>query len=86
VYSAQYTTDVDDARAQRIESSLKPWGEELFDAVFSDRTAQRLFNDFQDTDEPGRLLTISASHLAILGLPWELLRDPAGTYLLQLLR
>jgi tetratricopeptide (TPR) repeat protein/CHAT domain-containing protein len=95
VYSAQYTADVDDQRAETIEASLKTWGEALFDAVFGTRAAQRLFNAFQDAlqdtfqntfqnrGEAGRLITISARHPAILGLPWELLRDPAGTYLLH---
>ncbi len=83
VYSAQYTADVDDARARRIEAELPEWGEALFEAAFSSRAAQRLFNGFQDCDEPGRLITISARHPEILGLPWELLRDPAGTYLVH---
>ncbi|WP_392477392.1 tetratricopeptide repeat protein [Nostoc sp. C110] len=80
-YVTDYTTDVDDQRAERIAEKLQQWGKDLFNAVFQDRTAQRLFNDFQDQNQPGRLLTISASHPAILSLPWELLRDPQGTYL-----
>jgi tetratricopeptide (TPR) repeat protein len=80
-YAAYYTTDVDDARAKEIADKLLQWGEALFNAVFQPRTAQRIFNDFQDEAEPGRLLTISASHPTILSLPWELLRDPEGTYL-----
>ena len=83
VYAAQYTADVDDDRAHRIATNFKRWGNQLFEAVFGDRTTQRLFNDFQDSDEPGRLITISASHPTILRLPWELLRDPAGTYLVH---
>lgn len=80
VYSAQYTTEVDDERAERIEQKLETWGDALFEAVFGDRATQRLLNSFQDSDEPGRLITISARHPDILGLPWELLRDPKGTY------
>ncbi|NMF62314.1 hypothetical protein DP113_22255 [Brasilonema octagenarum UFV-E1] len=80
-YATHYTTDVDDARAKEIADKLAQWGEDLFNAVFQPRTAQRIFNDFQDEAEPGRLLTISASHPTILSLPWELLRDPEGTYL-----
>ncbi|HEY9887819.1 MAG TPA: CHAT domain-containing protein, partial [Candidatus Obscuribacterales bacterium] len=83
VYSAQYTADVDDQRAETIEANLKTWGEALFNAVFSTAAARRLFNTFQDSGEVGRLITISARHPAILGLPWELLRDPDGTYLLH---
>jgi tetratricopeptide (TPR) repeat protein len=80
-YAAHYTTDVDDKRAEGIAKKFRQWGEDLFNAVFQNRAAQRLFNDFQDENQPGRLLTISASHPAILSLPWELLCDPEGTYL-----
>jgi tetratricopeptide (TPR) repeat protein len=80
-YAARYTTDVDDKRAEGIAKKFRQWGEDLFNAVFQHRTAQRLFNYFQDENQPGRLLTISASHPAILSLPWELLRDPQSTYL-----
>ncbi|MDP8963007.1 MAG: CHAT domain-containing protein, partial [Cyanobacteriota bacterium] len=83
VYAAQYTTEVDDQTAKKIADKLPKWGADLFNAVFHSRPAQRMFNDFQDEDEPGRLLTISASHPAILSLPWELLRDPEGTYLVH---
>ena len=83
VYAVQYTTEVDDERANKIADKLPQWGADLFNAVFHSRAAQRLFNDFQDEDEPGRLLTISASHPGILSLPWELLRDPEGTFLVH---
>ncbi|MBD2415815.1 hypothetical protein FACHB389_27385 [Nostoc calcicola FACHB-389] len=81
IYAAHYTTDVDDKRAEEIAKKFRQWGEDLFNAVFQHRTAQRLFNDFQEENQRGRLLTISASHPAILSLPWELLCDPEGTYL-----
>ena len=82
-YAAHYMMDVDDRRAERIEAKLPEWGKALFEAIFSDRVAARIFNDFQDADEKGKVLTIGASHPAILALPWELLRDPSGTYLLH---
>ncbi|HEY9803656.1 MAG TPA: CHAT domain-containing protein [Leptolyngbyaceae cyanobacterium] len=81
IYAASYTTDVDDKRAEGIAKKFRQWGEDLFNAVFKHRSAQRLFNDFQEQNQPGRLLTIRASHPAILSLPWELLCDPDGTYL-----
>jgi tetratricopeptide (TPR) repeat protein len=80
-YAARYTTDVDDKRAEGIAKKFRQWGEDLFNAVFQHRAAQRLFNDFQEENQRGRLLTISANHPAILSLPWELLCDPEGTYL-----
>jgi tetratricopeptide (TPR) repeat protein len=82
VYGISYTTNVDDERAERISNKLPQWGADLFNAVFSNRAAQRIFNDFQDEEEE-RLLTINASHPAILSLPWELLRDSEGTYLVH---
>jgi tetratricopeptide (TPR) repeat protein len=82
-YAAHYMMDVDDRRAERIEAKLPEWGKALFEAIFGDRVAARIFNDFQDADEKGKVLTIGASHPAILALPWELLRDPSGTYLLH---
>ncbi len=83
VYASSYTTDADDKRAGRIADCLPQWGSALFDAVFGNRFAQRLFDRFQDEDEPGRLLTVSASLPDILWLPWELLRDSQGTYLVH---
>ncbi len=83
VYASSYTTDADDERAGRIAGKLPQWGSALFDAAFRNRAAQRLFNRFQDEDESGRLLTVSASIPDILWLPWELLRDTEGTYLVH---
>ncbi|MCP4347476.1 MAG: tetratricopeptide repeat protein [Desulfobacterales bacterium] len=83
VYASSYTTDADDERAGRIAGKLPQWGSALFDAAFGNRAAQRLFNRFQDKDESGRLLTVSASIPDILWLPWELLRDTEGTYLVH---
>ncbi len=82
-YPVQYAADVDDNQAQRLEANLEKWGSALFDAVFSARAASRIFNAFQDDDEEPKLLTIAASHPFILSLPWELLRDSAGTYLVH---
>jgi CHAT domain-containing protein len=81
-YAARYITDVDIERADAIANRLKALGEKLFNAVFTDRTASRLFNRFQDCDEK-RLITIGANHSAVLSLPWELLRDPTGTFLMN---
>ena len=79
-YAAHYMMDVDDRRAERIEAQLPEWGKSLFEAIFGDRAAARMFNDFQDSEGRGKILTIGASHPLILSLPWELLRDPRGTY------
>lgn len=75
-YGAHSLGDPDDTEAKRIAGQLPEWGKKLFNAVFTDRVAQRLFNDFQDAEGDTRLLTISSEHPAILALPWELLHDP----------
>ncbi len=84
VYGAHSLGDPDDKEARRIADQLPVWGMALFEAVFGDRAAQRLFNRFQDSDGEARLLTISAEHPAVLALPWELLHDPApGVFLVN---
>ena len=82
-YAASYTTDADDQRAEKIAKNLPKWGSALFEAVFRDSPTQRVLNDFLRADEDNKLLTISTSDPAILALPWELLRDSAGTYLVH---
>ncbi|MCV6636572.1 CHAT domain-containing protein [Candidatus Albibeggiatoa sp. nov. NOAA] len=80
-YSSSYIAEPDDNRAKRIEQQLSNWGGELFKSVFlQNRVAQRLFDRFQDTEDK-RYITISAVYPQILSLPWELLKDPDGTYL-----
>ena len=74
-YAAAYTSEVDDQRSAEIEKRLVEWGKALFVAVFHTQEARRLFDDFQNSDEAGKLLTISANHPEILALPWELLCD-----------
>ncbi|WP_434687516.1 tetratricopeptide repeat protein [Pseudanabaena minima] len=80
-YTSLYMMDVDDRSAERTEAKLPLWGAALFEAIFSVGDAKEIFNDFQDSDQRDKILTISASHPLILALPWELLRDPKGTYL-----
>jgi|GEM_PF-258765 tetratricopeptide (TPR) repeat protein len=84
-YGARSIGDPDDDQATRVRKKLPRIGKALFDAVFSDRAAQRLFNDFQDSDGTDRQLTISADHADLLSLPWELLHDSAtgGAFLFR---
>jgi tetratricopeptide (TPR) repeat protein len=82
-YPVQYAAaDVDDIWAASMVNKLRLKGEELFRAVFGG-DAQRIFNAFQDAEGEGRQITIAASQPEILRLPWELLCDPTGTYLLH---
>ena len=80
-YPAQSGTDVDDARARAIAARLEVWGASLFGAVFAANDARRLVDRFLNHDADGRVVTIGSDHPAVLGQPWELLRDPSGTYL-----
>ncbi|NEO83596.1 MAG: CHAT domain-containing protein [Spirulina sp. SIO3F2] len=80
-YSASYTTDVDDQRAERIEKKLPEWGTALFTATLGQFPAQAAFGQFYAQKQPGRVFTIGASHPDILALPWELLHIPDGNFL-----
>ncbi|MDM8554909.1 tetratricopeptide repeat protein [Desulfococcaceae bacterium HSG7] len=80
-YPAYYMTEIDDQKAEGIAYNLQIWGEKLFEAVFAESDARRMFNAFQDNAEPGRLITVSSRHPEILSLPWELLRETKGVYL-----
>ena len=75
VYGTQYTTDMDDARAERIEGRLKPWGKAVFQSVFADSDANALFMFFRKEcrEKEGGIITIDASMPDILSLPWELI-------------
>nr|VFK80124.1 MAG: Tetratricopeptide repeat-containing protein [Candidatus Kentron sp. SD] len=77
-YGAHSLAEPDDEEAFRIEARLPGIGAALFTAVFGGRAAQRVFDRFQDADDRHRVLTVETEDAAILSLPWELLRDPAG--------
>lgn len=77
VYGTRSLADPDDDEANRIKLRLPQLGKALFDAVFENRAAQRVFNEFQDCQQEARLLTVHAEHPAVLSLPWELLHDSA---------
>lgn len=79
-YGAQYMADVDDDRARRIAISLKKIGTRLFEAAFGERAAIRLFDQFLDVTEAGRLITVRSVQPEILALPWELLHQSGGAY------
>lgn len=78
-YAMLYMTDVDDDRAAQVVENLEQWGRKLFHAVFQERDALRLYEQF--LQQEGHLLTISATQPAILALPWALLFDPESTFL-----
>jgi len=71
----QYSGHVDFNNAQQVETQLPVLGNALFNKVFCKRGPTRLLKKFQNNEQHGRILTITANHLGILSLPWELLHD-----------
>ena len=65
-------------RAQRIERQMEYWGRALFDAVFSDATAARVWQLFRDQTDYHQVVTLDCDEPAALRLPWELLADEQG--------
>ncbi|NQV28189.1 MAG: tetratricopeptide repeat protein [Rhodopirellula sp.] len=84
-YGAYSLGDPDDKQARDVKSRLPLIGKALFDAVFSNRAAQRLFDRFQDADDKDRQLSIAGEQAEVLSLPWELLHDSAkgGAFLFR---
>jgi len=65
-------------RATRLEHRLKAWGAALFQAVFSNLQALRLWQQFRDQTDRPLLLTLDATDPDVLRQPWELLADEEG--------
>ncbi|MDJ0509473.1 MAG: CHAT domain-containing protein [Crocosphaera sp.] len=82
-YASSYLDEPDFERASQIEDKFAQWGSGLFNAVFDSWEAQRILNNFQDKKAKNKRIIINASAPTLLALPWELLREPDGTYLLH---
>ncbi|MGR0481166.1 MAG: tetratricopeptide repeat protein [Candidatus Electronema sp. V4] len=81
-YGTRYAAEPDDERADKMREQLRAWGAKLFEAVFkANDTAFGYFLRFLQAKKQGRLLTVAASHPAVLSLPWELLRPPGESFL-----
>ena len=65
-------------RAQGVEKQIKEWGHRLHDGVFGPPENAYALKTLMDAPEP-RKLTIATKESALLRLPWELMRDPAGS-------
>ena len=63
-------------RGEKVANQLSTWGTALFDAVFGTGPARDLYKELRARTGPTELIVRSPSPAA-LGLPWELLRDPA---------
>ena len=69
-------------RAKKAEELIRQKGEELFDAVFSDRRSITFYSKVE-YDLADCRITIRASDPVGRSLPWELMRDTGRGYLAQ---
>ncbi|MCP4690707.1 MAG: hypothetical protein GY859_21820, partial [Desulfobacterales bacterium] len=67
--------------AERVQESLREWGEKAFDALFGDRTSGRLFDAATDQGYRDLHLQIFSENPRVLSWPWEAMRDPEAAYL-----
>ena len=65
-------------RAEAVENQLEVWGLQLHDAIFTPLENARALKSLLDAPEP-RELTIATDRPELLRLPWELMRDKAGS-------
>ena len=65
VYGTRSLADPDDDEAKRIKSRLPEIGKALFNAVFENRAAQRVFNEFQDCQRVAEQPCSSGKPLAV---------------------
>ncbi len=71
----------EESRAAAVERQLEDWGRDLFQAVFADPDAMRLWVQFRAGDgdaDGGRLITLDCTESEVLRQPWELLADEEG--------
>ncbi|MDM8568210.1 tetratricopeptide repeat protein [Thiotrichales bacterium HSG1] len=77
-YANQYSSDIDDESAKKIESQLPELGKALFNKTFAKKEAHRLYKKFRQLKDDKKIITITSYHPDILSLPWELLHDSKG--------
>jgi hypothetical protein len=65
-------------RAHEIEARLEGYGRALFNALFDERQAARIYEHFLDTPADVRTLTLVSDAPRVLRLPWELLAESSG--------
>jgi len=73
----RWPREADYDRAERIKAQLEDWGRKLLESVTVEREAARLWQQFVDAEDEGKLVTVDATDPRVLRLPWELLADAA---------
>ncbi len=73
-----WPTGPDYDRAAAIEEKLEAWGKALHTAVIADMDTARLWQQFLDSPESEKVITIDATDPRVLRLPWELMADVGG--------
>jgi tetratricopeptide (TPR) repeat protein len=68
-------------RGPQIQARLAGWGEEIFASVFGSGRARDAYQRARDRELE---LVFRSASPALLGLPWELMRDPGGPVALGL--
>jgi tetratricopeptide (TPR) repeat protein len=66
-------------RGPSVAASLEDWGETLFGAVFGSGPAREAYLRVRARQAVGTELYVRSAVPAVLGLPWELMRDPERT-------
>jgi tetratricopeptide (TPR) repeat protein len=65
-----------DDRGSEVARALKAWGVEVFDAVFGSGAARDAYVKARARSGVGTEIVFRSASAELLGLPWELLRDP----------
>ena len=62
--------------AERVQASLKAWGEGAFEALFRSGRGRDFYNDAYRAGLENLTLKIASDDPRVLAWPWEALRDP----------
>jgi tetratricopeptide (TPR) repeat protein len=79
-----YPFSPDTERAERVLAALQAWGQKAFTSLFGSGRGRDYFHDATRDGAEQLHLQISSDDPAVLGWPWEALRDPdAGLVVLE---
>lgn len=74
----EYPFSPDTDRADRLLAALHAWGQTAFTALFGSGRGRDYFHDATRDGAEQLRLHVSSDDPAVLGWPWEALRDPEG--------